>query len=209
MESKKTQRSASTKDIRMRHQLAQEAARLIAEEGIKDFHTAKQKAALRLHAPQTHNLPRNDEVQAALNEYQRIFKADTQPQHLRRLRQISRQTMTVFESFEPRLVGAVVDGSANEYSDIILHLFSDSQEELSLFLINQNIPFEHCSQRVNMPNGESIEVPGYRLVMDDAPVLLLVFNRNGLRHAPRCPATGKPMQRFSLNKVEELILLTS
>jgi hypothetical protein len=208
MASKKSQRGANTKDLRMRQQLAHEAARLIAEEGIKDFQVAKQKAALRLHAPQTHNLPRNNEIQAALNEYQRIFKADTQPQHLHRLRQISRRAMAFFESFEPRLVGAVLDGSANEHSEITLHLFCDSQEELGLCLLNQNIPFEHCSQKVNMPNGESIEVPGYRLVMENAPVLLLVFNRKGLRQAPRCPATGKPMQRLSLNKVEELIQLS-
>lgn len=208
MASKKIQRGANTKDIRMRQQLALEAARLMAEEGIKDFQTAKQKAALRLHTPQTHNLPRNDEIQAALNEYQRIFKADSQPQHLQHLRQISRKAMAFFELFEPRLVGAVLDGSANEHSDISLHLFSDSHEELSLFLLNQGIPFEHCSQKVNMPNGDSIEVPGYRLVMEDAPVLLLVFNRKGLRQAPRCPTTGRPMQRFSLNKVEELIQLS-
>lgn len=207
MAGKKHQQNAVTKDLRMRQQLAQEAARLIAEEGIKDFQIAKQKAALRLHAPQTHNLPRNDEIQLALNQYLRLFKGDTQPQHLHRLRKISGEAMRFFESFEPRLVGAVLDGSANEHSEITLHLFTDSQEELRIFLLDQKIPFEHCSQTVRMPNGESTEVPAYRLVMSEAPVLLLVFNNKGKRQAPRCPATGKPMQRYSLKKVEELIQL--
>ena len=193
----------------MRLQLAQEAARLIAEEGIKDFHLAKHKAAERLHAPQTHNLPRNDEIQAALNQYQRIFKADTQPQQLHQLRQISLKAMRFFHRFEPRLTGAVLDGTANEHSEIMLHLFADSLEELTLFLLNAKIPFEQCSQNVSMPNRETIEVPGYQLEMYDAPVLLLVFNHKDLRQAPRCPATGKPMQRFALNKVEELIRLAS
>ncbi len=209
MAGKKHQHVAGTKDLRMRQQLAQEAARLIAEDGIKDFQTAKQKAALRLHAPQTHNLPRNDEIQLALNQYQRLFKADSQPHHLRRLRQISCEAMRFFESFEPRLVGTVLDGSANEYSEITLHLFTDTQEDLSIFLLDQGIPFEQCSQTVRMPNDASVLIPGYRLVMQDAPVLLLVFDHKGMRQAPRCPTTSRPMQRFSLKKVEELIQLAS
>ena len=207
MTGKKHQQNAGTKDLRMRQQLAQEAARLIAEEGVNDFHIAKQKAALRLHAPQTHNLPRNDEIQLALNEYQRLFKSDTQPQHLQRLRTISREAMQFFASFEPRLVGAVLDGSANEYSEISLHLFADSQEELRIFLLDQKIPFEQCGQTMRMNNGENTEIPGYRLVMRDAPVLLLVFNHKDKRQAPRCPTTGKPMPRFNLKKLEELIQL--
>jgi len=206
MAGKKALRS-NTKDLRMRERLAQEAARLIAEEGIKDFQTAKQKAALRLHAPQTHNLPRNDEIQHALLEYQRLFKADTQPHQLRRLREIGRQAMAFFEDFEPRLVGAVLDGTADEFSEITLHLFTDTQEELTIFLLNQNIPFEQASPKITLANGDIVEVPGYRLIMADAPVLLLVFDRKGLRQAPRCPTTGKPMERFNLSKVDELLRL--
>ena len=192
----------------MRQQLAQEAARLIAEEGIKDFHLAKHKAAERLHAPQTHNLPRNNEIQAALNQYQRIFKDDTQPQQLNQLRKTACKAMTFFKPFEPRLVGAVVDGTANEHTEIELHLFADSVEELSLFLLNSKIPFEQGSQNVSMPNGETKEIPSFRLEFFDTSILLLVFNHKELRQAPRCPATGKPMQRFKLNKVEELIQLS-
>ncbi len=207
--SKKSAHTNSSKDLRMRQQLAQEAARLIAEEGIKDFQIAKHKAAERLHAPQTHNLPRNDEIQAALNQYQRIFKADTQPQQLHQLRQISLKAMRFFHRFEPRLTGAVLDGTANEHSEIELHLFADSIEELTLFLLNANIPFEQCSQKVSMPNGDILEVPSYRLEMYHTPILLMLFKHKDLRQAPRSPATGRPAQRFGLNKVEELIRLSA
>jgi len=206
---KKLNHKSSNKDLRMRQQLAQEAARLIAEEGIKDFHAAKHKAAERLHAPQTHSLPRNDEIQIALNQYQRIFRSDTQPQQLHQLRQISIKAMRFFQQFEPRLAGAVLDGTANEFSEINLHLFVDTSEEVSLFLLNSKIPFEQCSQNVSMSNGDTIEIPGYRLEIYDTPVLLMVFKHKDLRQAPRYPATGKPMQRFSLNKVEELARLSS
>jgi len=193
----------------MREQLAQEAARLIAEEGLNDFYIAKHKAAERLHTPHTHNLPRNDEIQAALNQYLRIFKADTQPQQLHHLRQISHKIMEVFTSFEPRLVGAVLDGTATEFSEINLHLFVDAIEELTLFLLNARISFEQFSQNISMPNGETLEIPAYRLEIYEAPVLLLIFDHKGLRQAPICPITGKPMQRFGLSKVEELIRLSS
>lgn len=205
---KKPAHNNNKNDLRMRQSLAQEAARLISEEGIKDFNVAKHKAAERLHAPHTHNLPRNIEIQAALNQYQRIFKADTQPQKLHQLRQTSLKAMQLFQKFEPRLTGAVLDGTANEFSEINLHLFAGSSKEVSLFLLNSKIPFEQCSQNISMPNGEYKEVPGFQLEMDGASVLLVVFNHNDLRQPPRCPTTGKPMQRYGLSKVEELVQLS-
>jgi hypothetical protein len=116
--------------------------------------------------------------------------------------------MGFFKRFEPRLTGAVLDGSANNFSEISLHLFADSNEEVVLFLLNSKITFEQLSQNVSMPNKEIIEIPSYRLEMYDAPILLMVFDQKYLRQAPRDPATGKPMQRFNYNKVEELIRLT-
>lgn len=209
MAGKKSDYTASTKDLRMRQQLAQEAARIIAEEDIKDFHAAKQKAAARLHAPHTHNLPRNDEIQAALSEYQRLFRADSQPQHLQQLRQISRKAMAFLESFKPRLVGAIIDGTADQFSDITLHLFTDTSEEVSLFLIEKRIPYELTSRRLAMNNGEEKELPTYLVSLDDSPIELIVFAHNHLHHAPRNPISGKPMQRLDIHKLDELIQLSA
>lgn len=189
----------------MRLQLAQEAARLIAEEGIKDFHAAKQKAALRLHAPHTHNLPRNDEVQHALNQYLRLFKENTQPQHLQHLRKTAHRVMSFFHDFSPRLVGSVVNGSANEHSDINIHLFVDSVEEVSIFLINKHIPYELDSQYITLENGSAAELPGFSLMFEDIDVQLTVFGCREIHHAPRCPINGKPMHRVDINKLDELI----
>ncbi len=77
-------RSNSTpKDRQMRQRIALEAGRIMAETGNQDFHLAKRKAAARLGAADTRNLPSNTEVQEALREYQRLFLADSQPHHLR------------------------------------------------------------------------------------------------------------------------------
>ena len=56
---------SSVRDQQMRVRIAQEAARLMTEEGIHDFYAAKRKAAQHLGAPDTRNMPRNLEVEAA------------------------------------------------------------------------------------------------------------------------------------------------
>lgn len=208
MAGRKAQQHGNSKDLRMRQQLAQEAARLMAEEGITDYHSAKHKAALRLHAPNTHNLPRNDEIQAALHEYHRLFKADSQAELLKQLRQIGAKAMVYFKEFEPRLVGAVADGSATEFSEITLHLFSDFQEALALFLDERHIPYQQSEQLINMKNGEIDYRPGYHIMLQDTPLLLVVFDHKGLRQAPSCPTTGQPMQRLKLDKLEALIQIS-
>jgi hypothetical protein len=205
---RRAQRSGNTKDQRMRQQLAQEAARLIAEEGVADYNIAKHKAAARLHAPNTHNLPRNDEIQQALIEYQRLFKSDTQPRSLLRLRQAALKAMAFFKQFDPRLAGPVADGTASEFSSVTLHLFTDSSEELYLFLINQRIPYETSSQHLALTNEQLVELPLYRMELEGCAIDLIVFDRNGLRQAPLDPATHKPMQRLNIEKVGELIRLT-
>jgi hypothetical protein len=205
---RKTPRNSTTKEQRMRQQLAQEAARLMAEEGIADFNTAKQKAAARLHAPHTHSLPRNDEIQQALIEYQRLFQSATQPRSLLHLRQTALKAMRFFKQFEPRLAGAVADGTASEFSIITLHLFTDASEELHIFLLNQRIPHELGSQRFTLANEQSVEQPVYEMDLEGCALELIVFERNGIRQAPRDPVTRRPMQRLSIEKVEALIQLT-
>ena len=68
----------------LRRQLAADAARIMAEEGVRDFHAAKRKAAARLGLPETKHLPGNDEVDSALQEYLRLFHAGRLTQSLRR-----------------------------------------------------------------------------------------------------------------------------
>jgi len=194
-----------TKDQRMRHQIAIEAARLIEEEGVKDFHFAKHKAAERLHAPNTHNLPRNDEIQEALYEYQRLFKGESQPEVLKKLRLTSCKAMRFLHEFQPRLVGAVLDGSASEHSDITLHLFAEPSDSISLFFMDNHINYELESDWLTLANGETEERPMYSVLLDDTPIYLVVFDLIGLRQAPRSAITGKPMPRANLDKVEVLL----
>ena len=60
----------------LRRALAQEAARIMSEHGIRDFLTAKRKAAERFGVTDGSVLPKNTEIEDALAEYQRLFGGD-------------------------------------------------------------------------------------------------------------------------------------
>ncbi len=198
-------RRSNTNDIRMRQRLAVEAARIMAEEHLSDFYKAKQKAAARLGATNTRNLPRNDEIERALVEYQRLFRADSQPARLRRLRETALRAMELLARFNPRLVGPVLRGTADEHSEVTLHVFADTSEEIGLFLMEQGIPHQQCDKRVAMAKGESALYPGYRFIAEEAPILLVVFPIRGIRQALRSEVDGRPAQRAALSEVRALL----
>lgn len=195
----------STKDQQMRLRLAQEAARIIEEEGIRDFHSAKRKAAAHLGATDTRNMPSNTEIERALIDYQRLFKGATQPNRLRELREAALHALRFFTHFHPRLVGSVLSGTANAHSDVNLHLFTDVPEDVALFLMQEGIPYDTGERRLRLGNGDSANYPVYRFLAGDTRLDLTVFPIDGERQAPRSPVDGKPMRRAGLAAVKELL----
>jgi hypothetical protein len=196
---------SSARDQQMRVRIAQEAARLMTEEGIHDFYAAKRKAAQHLGAPDTRNMPRNLEVEEALQEYQRLFRGEEQAVHLKALRESAVQAMRFLARFNPRLVGSVLSGTAGRHADINLHLFADTAEEISLFLMESNIPFHTAHKRVRLNRDEWQEYPSFEFLAGDYPVDLVVFPRERRREAPRSPVDGRPMYRAALEEVEAML----
>lgn len=200
-----TSRASNATDKRMRQRLAMEAARIMAEEGVDDYGAAKRKAAARLGAADTRNLPRNDEIEQALGEYLRLFKSDTQPAKLKQLRQTTVQAMRFVEQFNPRLVGPVLNGTAAEHSGVNLHVFTDVPEEVGLFLAHKHIPHELSDKHLTLMDGSPASYPLYRFVAQDVAIELVVFPVDGIRQAPRSPTDGRPMRRAAVAAVEELL----
>lgn len=189
----------------MRQRIALEAGRIMAETGSQDFHGAKRKAALRLGAAETRNLPSNTEVQDALMEYQRLFFSDSQPHHLRGLREAALQAMGLFERFAPALVGPVLQGTADAHSAVTLHVFTDTPEEIDLFLQEQQIPYELGERRLRVDADSFGTYPAYSFVAGSDRVELVVFPVVGQRQAPLSPVDGKPMQRAKPAAVRALL----
>lgn len=190
----------------LRRTLANEAARLIAEEGVRDYLQAKRKAALRFGVSERDGgFPTNQEIEEALNEYQRLFQADTQPQALLELRRAARQAMMLFADFEPRLVGPVLTGTANRHSPVQLHLFAEAPERVVMHLIDREIPFETQEKRFRLTSGQHEEYPAYRFLAGEIAIEAAVFPATGIRQSPASPLDGKPMKRASLAELELLL----
>src|SRR6188768_4206596 len=95
-----------------RQRIAYEAARLMATQGVQDSREATRRAAHALGESFEQAWPRHEEVLAQLRDYQRLFLSDTQPTALRQRREAALEAMEFLAGFEPRVYGAVLDGSA-------------------------------------------------------------------------------------------------
>lgn len=125
-------------------EIAAAAARLIAEEGC-DYATAKRKAVRSVLGEDRNTrglLPDNAQIEDELRRYLSTFAADAQPAQLAALRALALQWMHKLAAFNPHLVGAVLNGTATEHSDIHLHLFSDNVKDVEIFLLNEGLDFE-------------------------------------------------------------------
>jgi hypothetical protein len=197
--------SRTSKERQMRVRLAQEAARILAETGSRDFYAAKRKAAEHLGATETRNMPRNTEIEEALMTYLRLFRSEQQPVELQRLRQVAYQAMTFFAEFNPRLVGSVLRGSADANSTVTLHLSANTPEDVDVFLMQHHIPYRSSEQRLRFGVEQYQNMPAYRFLAEETPLEVIVFPVDGPHHAPLSPVDGKPMQRAGLSTVAGLL----
>ncbi|HEV7489910.1 MAG TPA: hypothetical protein VGO25_03830 [Rhodanobacteraceae bacterium] len=198
-------RYALTRTQEQRRRIAVEAARLIAEGGLRDYRQAKLKAASRLGISEEVGLPKNGEIEDALREHQRLFRAHEQPQTLQRLREAALEAMRFFVRHEPRLVGAVLDGTADEHSAVCLHLHDDQVQEIALFLREHGIPYEERTRRLRLERDVSADVPVFLFSAGDNAIDVSVLPYDRLRQAPLDRIDEKPMRRANLAAVEELV----
>jgi hypothetical protein len=190
-------------NISQRQQLAAICARLIVQSGIKDFHSAKRKAAAELGVTNTANLPSNAEIEAELIIYQNLFQSSQQSQHIKHLRQVALKAMQLFVDFNPRLVGSVLSGSATQHSNIILHLFAHTTEDIDLFLLQHGIPYQLSEKRFKMEQNPIF--PCYQFMAGNEKVSLIIFGIDDIRWSPPSPIDGKPMPRADIKAVNKLL----
>jgi hypothetical protein len=195
----------SVRGEHLRHALAQEAARVMAEHGIRDFLIAKRKAAERFGVTDGAVLPKNTEIEMALVEYQRLFGADSHPESLHAQRSAALHAMRQLSGFAPRLVGAVLSGTATEHSEVQLHLFAERPESVTMWLMDQGIRHEVTARRVKMNAERVLEYPGVRFEVDHQAIEATVFPTDGIRQAPVSPVDGKPMRRAAVADLEALL----
>lgn len=189
----------------LRRAIAQEAARVMAEHGIRDFLFAKRKAAERFGVTDGGLLPRNTEIEEALAEYQRLFKGENHDQTLLAQRLAAIEIMEYLEQFQPRLVGPVLTGTATEHNQVQLHVFADRAETVAFKLMDNGVPFETGERRVKMNAERILAQPCFSLEFSEQEIDVVVFPLDGIRQSPASPVDGKPMRRADLADVRALI----
>jgi len=196
---------AETRTRERRRHLAHEAARLMVEGGIRDFHQAKLKAAARLGIHDDASLPRNREIEEALREYQRIFLGDAQAAALRQRREGAARALEFLAAFEPRLVGPVLEGTADATSPVLLHAYADDPDAVARFLDGHGIPAESRTRRLRLDRERSADLPVWLFSAEDLAFDVTVLPLQALRQAPLSAVDERPMRRASLAQLRQLL----
>lgn len=196
---------AETRTRERRHRLAHEAARLMAEGGMRDYRQAKLKAADRLGIHDDASLPRNREIEEALREYQRLFLGDAHASGVRTRREAALRALEFFARFDPRLVGPVLEGTADTHSPVHLHLYADDPDAVPRFLEDAGIPAEARSRHVRMDRAREDDYPVWVFSAEDLTFDLLVLPSAALRQAPLSGIDEKPMRRASASQLRTLL----
>jgi hypothetical protein len=190
---------------RAREVLAQEAARIIVEQGIQDYRVAKRKAAERLGMTERGALPGNSEIERAVSAHLQLFGREYHVDLLRMLRSVALSAMELLAPFAPRLVGPVLHGTAGSHSAINLHVFSDNFEQVAMKLDEQRVPYKLYERRLKSRRDRAETYAGLRFMHEESAVEATVFPVNGVRQAPISPIDGKPMRRADARAVRDLL----
>lgn len=190
---------------RARQMIAQEAARIIVNQGVRDYRAAKIKAADRLGLNTRGSLPGNPEIERAIEEHHQLFGGESHGEFLRTMREAAVSAMQLLESFSPRLVGPVLVGTADENSAVNLHVFTDSPEAVAMQLSDLEIQYHPYERRLKSRVNQSSAYPGFEFQHEAAHVQATVFPVDGIRQAPLSPIDGRPMDRADENRVRELL----
>ncbi|NYZ62784.1 hypothetical protein [Luteimonas deserti] len=198
---------AETRTREQRQRLAHEAARLMAEGGIRDFHQAKLKAASRLGIHDDASLPRNREIEDALREHQRLFNGPQHADALEQRRRAALRALHFFAAFEPRLVGPVLDGTADAHAPIALHLHADPPESVGQFLDEHGVPADARVRRLRLDRQRAAELDVWVFSAEGLTFDLTVLPTGCLRQAPLSNIDERPMRRASRSQLEALLAL--
>lgn len=184
--------------------VCEEAARIMQQQGIRDFQAAKAKAVERLGTGRRFPLPSNREVERALQQRLRLFSAEFWSDRCQLLWRLATEIMETFSAYEPRVVGALLRGIVTEKTPVEIHLFADFPEEISDSFLQHDIPYECFDKRVRYTRNRYTMIPAFRFACEDVSVEILAFARNSIREAPLCPVEGQPMLRVSLPRAREI-----
>ncbi|EGV29018.1 hypothetical protein ThidrDRAFT_3457 [Thiorhodococcus drewsii AZ1] len=189
----------------LKERLAYEAARIMIEQGLSDFDRARRKAAERTGILDRRNWPSNEAVHEAVLTQRRLFLNSSQTRATRDLRTEAIEAMRVFDAFAPRLVGAVLTGTADPQMGVELFLFADRPEDVLFALMDQQIPWQEGERTFRYPGGLRCAHPVFRFMAGDIPFELAILPWRAQRHPPLDPITERPQRGATRDEVARML----
>ena len=185
--------------------IAAEAARIMSTQSLSNYRVAKQKAAERLGVSPHTSLPSNAEVESALREYQKIYGGQHHFDHIQKKRNAALVVMRALEAFNPRLVGPILEGTADKHARVTLHVFNDPPDAVVIHLLDIGRVFRSQQRKIRWHDGSYRQVQLLLTSAEDEDVELTLFNSMDLRQAPPSPIDGRPQKRAPISEVERLL----
>jgi len=191
------------RELQLRERLIQEAARLMIEEGVSQYFTAKRLASKRLLGRggqksmrfHPHDLPSNGEIREAILRHIEIMDGGTHQDRLFAMRVIAWETMGHLQAFQPALIGSVSTGHVRRGSDIDLHVFPDHPDLLETHL--EALGWEYEIAEVTIRKGGQLRDFLHIHLERIFPVELSIYEPCERRISQRSSTDGKPIIRVS------------
>lgn len=177
---------------------------MMADSGL-DLRQARRKAAARLGIDDEASLPGGAEIEEALREHQRLFAGAVHGVTLRQRREAALAALAFFAAFDPRLVGAVLDGTADANTPVCLYLHADDPDAVARCLVERGIPAEDRSRSIRLDPHRTIDAPVWLFSADDIAFDITVLPASALRQAPLSGLDGKAVKRASSAQLRALL----
>ncbi len=188
----------------MRRKLRYEAARIMVEEGVRDYKRAKQKACSRVGVSTSQSIPSNLEIEDSLAEHLQIFRSDATAHLKLKYLHIALKMMQLLQPYSPLLVGAALSGNIITSRPVELQVFADTVEEIRFLLEAEDVAWRMIQKRLRFSRIGFNHITGFELEFEQSLVEIMVF----LPHDPYPPlgaVNGKPLERIAMKKVKRLL----
>ncbi|UCD68254.1 MAG: hypothetical protein JSW48_16005 [Betaproteobacteria bacterium] len=188
----------------LRSRIAHLAARLMVVDGIDALSLAKRKAARQVGATQARSLPSNEEVEAALEIYLQLYRAEEHAERVAHLRACALRLMGTLARFNPKLSGPVLEGNAGRYSNVDLHLFTDSPKTVEFFMLDQGFDYKQRHRKIYR-GAEPATIVAFLVCTKDADFNISVFDYNDLRLGLRSTSNGRAFRHAGPESVAAML----
>jgi hypothetical protein len=192
-------------DLKLRRQIAWEAARLMYDRQESEYKTAKMKAARRICKGwvKPADLPSNAEIRDQIEMLARMHEGSARTENLLAMRLAALNMMRRLAAFRPRLIGSVLTGHIRHGSDIDLHLFSDTAEAITHVLDAEALDYTVERKQVRKHGEERIFTHIH--LVDRYAIELTIYSADQAHHVFKSSITGKAIERASIAELEQFL----